>query len=315
MNKEVSIVILNYKNWRNTLECLASVLNITYSSYRLIVVDNDSRNNSTEYIRNWFIDHQIHPLCLSQEQFETGYYNNNPAVIIQSNLNGGYAAGNNIGIRWAIRAGSKYVLILNNDTIVQSGFMEPMVAFLENSANAVMAGPKVIDSRGNIDRNCARRRPTVTDYLHRFGVIKVLFPRNKYVLRHYYVDEYDYSYPKEVDVLSGSCMLIKTEILKVIDFLDESTFLFLEEFILCEKLKLINKSSVIIPESVIVHKHGSAISSAPSLNILKSSNESFFYYLKKYRGFSWLLICLIMYHDYFRYCYYKIKFIIKNNKI
>ena len=53
MAQTVTIVILNYKNWQDTIECLDSVMNITYPNYRVIVVDNDSQNDSLEHISAW----------------------------------------------------------------------------------------------------------------------------------------------------------------------------------------------------------------------------------------------------------------------
>lgn len=307
MRKEVSLVILNYKNWKDTLECLASVFDITYHPYRVIVVDNDSKNGSLEEIQKWLLARQMQPLYLTKEQSEKGDYDDNPVVLIQSNSNRGYAAGNNIGIRWAIRAGSTYLMMLNNDTIVKKDFIEPMAMFLNNNPDTAMVGPKVLDLNGNIDHNCARRRLTITDYISRYGIIKIFYPRNKWALWHYYIGEYDFNDPKEVDVLSGSCILTRSEIIQKINYLDEFTFLFWEEFILCEKLLHIHKKSFIIPMSVITHKRGQSINSIPTLFILKKEKESFYYYLTKYRRFPGFIAYMIMHHDYIRYYYWKFK--------
>lgn len=312
MINEVSLVILNYKNWQDTLECLASVFDITYHPYRVIVVDNDSQNGSLDEIRKWLTARRIQPLCLTQEQSEKDDYDDNHVVLIQSNSNRGYAAGNNIGIRWAIRAGSPYVMILNNDTVVQKDFIEPMVVFLNNNPDTAMVGPKILDLDGNIDHNCSRRRPTIIGYFCRFGIIKILFPRNKYILRNYYIGEYDFNYPKEVDVLSGSCLLIRSEILINMNYLDEATFLYLEEFILCENIKYLKKEAFIVPESVIIHKKGLSIKNQPSLFVLKSELDSFHYYLTKYRNFPLIVVYMIMHHSYLRYYYWKYKYIISN---
>ena len=82
--KSVYIIVLNYKNLADTVACLASLRKITYNKYRIVVVDNDSRDGSFEYLKEHETD----------------------CCIIQSGENRGYAAGNNIGIRYALEQGA-----------------------------------------------------------------------------------------------------------------------------------------------------------------------------------------------------------------
>lgn len=296
---KVSIVILNYKNWQDTLECLDSVLQITYPSYRVIVVDNDSQNGSLEQIEKWFVVRGIHPLHLLQQQSEQGDFDGNPVVLIQSASNGGYSAGNNIGIHWAIRAGDEYILILNNDTLVEKGFLEPLADFLDTHPDTVMVGPKILDLNGNIDRNCARRRFQARDYFFLYSIFGRVFPNSYWYRRHFYIGEYDFSVPRSVDVISGSCMLIRSQFLRETGLLDENTFLFMEEFILCEKIrKCPEKNTYIVPQSVIVHKLGQSVKKRVDLKMLlkmlKVSEDSVCYYLKEYRQYSGLKLWFLM---------------------
>ncbi len=293
MANEISVVILNYKNWRDTLECLASVFEITYRPYRVIVVDNDSQNGSLDEIEKWLTARQIQPLRLTQQQSEQGDFDGNPVVLIQSTSNRGYSAGNNIGIRWAIRAGSEYVLILNNDTIVNRDFLEPLAGFLDNHSEAAMVGPKILDLDGNIDVACARRRLDFGDYIFRLGIWGKLFPGNYWLRRHCYIGEYDFSTPRQVDVISGSCMLIRLSAFQKIGLFDENTFLFYEEFILSDQLRRINMQTHIIPSSLIVHKFGQSIKKQPNPKIAKIIKEGLYYYLHRYRRYPYLFIWLI----------------------
>jgi len=312
MSYELSIVILNYKNWKDTIDCLASLFDVTYDSYQTIVVDNDSQNGSLEEITKWLIARQIQPLHLSQEQSERGNFKDNPVVLIQSDTNHGYAAGNNIGIRRAIQAGSSYVMILNNDTIVKKDFIEPLVSFMNNDSDIAMTGPKILDSNGNIDRTSARRRPKISGYFFRFGIMNILFPNNRWIREYYYSGEYDYDAPKEVDVLSGACLLMRAEIIKRMDYMDDGTFLFFEEFILCEKIRMQHKKAFVIPASKIMHKKGSSIENDQSTFILDKSVESFRYYLTEYRRLPVFLASLIMFYVYPRYHFRKWKVLLRN---
>lgn len=286
MSKKVSIVVLNYQNWQDTIECLESLLSITYPSHQVIVVDNASQNDSVNEITGWLASRNLAPLRLTQRDSETQVSDNNPFVLIQSDRNRGYAAGNNLGIRWAVRTGSPYVLILNNDTIVKNDFLESLVEFLENHADVAMVGPKVFRLDGTIDRSCARRKPIFADYIFRMGLIGRLFPNNYMHRRHYYHGDCDFSLPKRVDVISGSCMLIRSSILQKIGFLDENTFLFLEEFILSEQLCKTGMCTYIVPSSNIIHKHGKSISRRNNAQISTILKASLFYYLNNYRQFS-----------------------------
>lgn len=286
MNKEVAVVILNYKNWQDTIECLESVLKITYAPYRVIVVDNDSQNGSLDQVEKWLNARQIRPLRLTQQQSEKGDFDSNPVVLIQSVSNRGYAAGNNIGIRWAMRAGSPYVLILNNDTIVQDDFLEPMADFLDKNPDTAMVGPLLKKPTGEIDRTCARIRPTFWDYFFRIGPAKTIWPQNPWYQSVWYFQNNDLVSPFDVEVISGSCVLARGNFLKTIGLLDENTFLFAEEYILSEQIKCSKKTISLIPQSSVIHKHGQSIKKSVSSFMLKTIINSHFYYLCKYRCFS-----------------------------
>lgn len=258
----IYITILNYKNYVDTIECVHTVESINYQNYRIVIVDNNSGNGSEEILRKNFPHH----------------------IFIQTRSNRGYAAGNNAGIKIALKAGADYVLILNNDTKVKQDFLDKLVAYAESNLNVGVLGPKIIDESGNLDITCARRRPTFADYFWRIGPGKRLIPNNRWIRAHYYIDEYDFNGVKEVDIISGSCMLIRCELLQKIGLLDEKTFLFLEEFILHEKVRKTKYSTVIVPDSVIVHKRHASIT-GKKYRATWESFKSLNYYLWYYRNF------------------------------
>lgn len=114
----VSIVTINYDHPEVTCELLGSLRKITYPNVEIIVVDNNSPHDD--------------PVCI-KEQF--------PEVIfIQSKENLGFAGGNNLGIR---QSKGKYILLLNNDTEVEPGFLEPLVAKFEHDPGVGAVSPKI----------------------------------------------------------------------------------------------------------------------------------------------------------------------------
>src|ERR1700733_1333304 len=92
----VSVIVLNWNGWKDTLECLHSLQNLEYPSYQVIVVDNCSTDDSVFRIRQHFPDIQI----------------------IETGKNLGFAAGCNAGIARALAQRAEYVWLLNNDTTV-----------------------------------------------------------------------------------------------------------------------------------------------------------------------------------------------------
>jgi len=102
----VSIVTVNFNGSEDTCELIESLRLISYPNFEIIVVDNHSENDNPRIIKERF-----------------------PSVVLyESNINMGFAGGNNLGI---MRARGEYILLLNNDTIVDKGFLEPLVAKMQ----------------------------------------------------------------------------------------------------------------------------------------------------------------------------------------
>lgn len=285
---KVGIVILNYRNFVDTVACLQSLAYATYPRVETIVVDNDSRNNSLQRIGQDLESRGIPCARLDEGEVGECFHFQESVFLVQASANRGYAAGNNLGIRAALARGCDYVLILNNDTEVQSDFLEPLVVYAEAHPELGAVGPKILNVEGGVEPTCARRRPELLLYFFGAGIGKRMWPNNPWRRRHFYQGEYSYDCPKEVDVLSGSCMLIKRAVFEQVGLLDENTFLFQEELILHEKMRGAGWRQAIVPDSVIVHKGGQSTHRELPAHIRKASRESLRYYLKAYRHVGWL---------------------------
>lgn len=289
----VFIVILNYKNYIDTIRCLESLRQSDYENARIVVVDNDSQNKSLESIAHalddWEQPYQIHKTPPGSVAGDEKH------ILVQSGANRGYAAGNNVGIRLALDAGADYVVILNNDTIIPLDFPGRLVTFAESRQDAGIVSPNVLDSAGKRDRTCARRRLRFWDNLFVLGIPAMLFPQNRFIRRRYYMDYYDFYEPMKVDIVSGSCMLLKSDCIREIGLLDEGTFLMNEEPILCERIAPTRFETYLYPESTITHLHGKSISQESRKWMGQVSAESARYYLKRYRCYGKIRIALAMF--------------------
>jgi GT2 family glycosyltransferase len=153
----VGIIILNYFTYDLTLKLLERLENLKYQNFFIVVVDNNSPNNSKEILINNIIN---------QSKFSNEIY------FIEAKKNGGYSYGNNIGIRKAFKLGAKYILIINNDVDISNfNILKIMVNFCEKNEKVAMVGPKIVDSNDNLDIPYISR-PLVWDYIKRY----LLFP-------------------------------------------------------------------------------------------------------------------------------------------
>ncbi len=177
MTPHVSILILNWNGWEDTIECLESLYQINYPNYTVIVVDNDSKDDSVNKIKEYckgeikveseffkyypgnkpievyeFTEEETKGLKVDEEFLKSS--SNEKLVLLVNSENYGFAEGNNIGIRYVLNTfNSDYILLLNNDTVVEENFLNSLVKVAENDAEIGILGPKIYyyDFQGKTD--------------------------------------------------------------------------------------------------------------------------------------------------------------------
>ena len=154
---KVGIVVLNYRNYEDTIRCLESLLLVDYPDFDILVVDNDSRNDSLGHIRRHLERSGQSSTTIGEDAIEEAARLDCRTLLLPSARNGGYAAGNNLGIRAALARGAEHVVLLNNDTEVDPQFLGKLVDYVEANASVGAAGPQVLNRDGSISRACARR--------------------------------------------------------------------------------------------------------------------------------------------------------------
>lgn len=221
----VAIVILNYLNYEDTIECVDSILDMQYAICGVVVVDNGSENQSYEKLKD-------------------KYNNYNNIVVISSGANLGYAKGNNVGITYARRyLNADYVLAVNNDTIfTDKNYIDGL---LSNYSKGVgVLGSKIVLKNGE-------QGPLV-----RYKGLKATL--------YHYINELSYhcgscfdfiiNKKKPVVVLHGCSLMFTPDFFKSYKGFYKKTFLYGEEDILYYMCRCKGLRQIYVPEVQIFHK-------------------------------------------------------------
>ncbi|MEP7374663.1 MAG: glycosyltransferase family 2 protein [Chitinophagaceae bacterium] len=225
----VYIIILNYKKWQDTLDCLESVFQSSYRDFSVIVIDNDSQNNSLEHLMHWADKRTatqdtalMDPLAYTYLQAEhiDGFFNTASfcrLVFIQNNRNAGFAGGVNIALG-ALQDLDTYVWLLNPDMVVTENTLEELAAFASQQPGNAITGAVIKFYSGNRD-------------LFFYGGFKVNFLSATVSL----VKKKD-SF-NQLDYISGGCLFTHTSNWKRVGLLPEEYFLYWEETDWCYQAK------------------------------------------------------------------------------
>ncbi len=206
------MVVVNYRTSEHVLECLRSLEDEVHSlaGLEVIVVDNASGDESVPRLREF----------IEASGFESW------ARVIAHEVNGGFAAGNNVAIRsnLASETPADYYFILNPDTWIRPGAVERLVAFLAENPGVGIAGSRLEDPDGTPQSSCFRFYDVFSEFNSgcRLGLVSKLLARH--VTTPPRRDE-----NHEVDWVSGASMLVRREVLDEIGLMDEQFFLYYEE--------------------------------------------------------------------------------------
>ena len=252
----VYLIVLTWNGKEDTLECLKSLRQLTYKNARILVVDNASIDGTVDAVRHDFPNVGL--------------------IVNESNLR--FAGGSNVGMKHALENGAGYVLLLNNDTIVDHEFLTHLVQLAESDKNAGMIGPKIY---------------------YYSDPKRLWFAGGKIEwwkgwISHVGIRESErgqYDAVKEVDYLTGCCLLVKREVIERIGMLDEAYYIYGEDVDWCLQAAQAGYKIFYVPSAVIWHKvsmsTGGHLSWYKNWNKLKSQLRLMARYAKPYH---WLTI-------------------------
>ncbi len=242
--KKISVVLLNYKGAEDTIACLNSLQKVNYPSLNIIIVDNASPDNSLQQIEKYILTEGM-----SYQYFQSIKDAANARVrkyvtLIQSDTNNGYGHGNNIGIKYALDTDADYVLVLNNDTIVEPDFLIPMVEMCEGNPAIGIASCK-INFHDNPDRI----------WFHG-GELTPFFSK----VVHFNFNEKDDGQVKKKDstFISGCLWLIPRKVFLDVGYINEDYFMYVEDLEYCHRVLKKGYTLKVCEASQIYHKAGSS---------------------------------------------------------
>lgn len=235
------IVIVNYRTAELVIDSLRSVdaQRAELGEIHVVVVDNDSRDGSVE------------TLLATVARESWGYW----VTIVPSGRNGGFAFGNNVGIRKALGAPRQadLVMLLNPDTIAHPGAVGALVEFMQLNQKVGIVGSRLENGEGGLEPS-AHNAPSPLGELvsaANLGILGRAFPRHVITppLR---------EVSHACDWVSGASLMIRREVFDAIGFLDDAFFLYFEEVDFCTRARKAGWDVWFVSDSRVVHLEGAA---------------------------------------------------------
>jgi len=255
-NPVLSICIVNLNAAVYLSACLDSIPSAAAGlSYEVILVDNGSSDNSIEILRKYY-----------------------PSVqIIHNDRNLGYTLPMNQALRQGI---GDYLIQLNPDTLCHPGALRNLYEFMQSNPNVGICSPKVLNRDGTLQRQCRRSAARPWDVISYFSGLWKLFPNDPFYGRYlitYRGDDEIF----EVEAVSGSCMVIRREVIDQIGYLDEVYFAYQEDTDFCFRAGKAGWKIFYYPRGVITHFGGEGGSTFQPYQGIYQWHRSYFIYYNR----------------------------------
>jgi len=258
---DVAIIIINYNSSEFSQKCIQSVLENTTGtiSYEIIIVDNASKNEDYEELKNYI----------------SGIKNTNISLK-RSRINTGFGGGNMYGVQFA---NANYYLFLNNDTLLIKDPIKICYDFMEKTEDAALCGPQIF--------NEYQKKEVSFDHFTSIGreifgkkMLEFVFPRTKPNRRK------QYTTPLSVDYVNGSFMFFRAMDFDSVGGFDTNIFLYFEESDICYRLKKKSRKTYFVPSASYLHYQGMSIQKAAwNIRTKIELKTSMFYVIRKNYGY------------------------------
>jgi GT2 family glycosyltransferase len=273
----LSIIIVNYNAASVLTACLNSILESKLAfPYEVFVIDNASDESIEELTRKY-------PF----------------ARFIFNTSNDGFASANNVGIS---RAMGKYILLLNPDTIVNADSFKPMIAYMDGHPDVGIVGCKIFNANGQLEHSTHSFPSLLKEFVHANEFVKAFIAYNSRIVKLFkklfntkaFESYWDHDAIREVDHVTGACMMVRKQAINSVGLLDEAFFLYNEEVEWSYRMKRAGYKSVFLPDSNIIHLFGYSTKQQVQKQVvnrlLVERYRGMFYFFQKHYGFAKLFI-------------------------
>ncbi len=257
----VYIILLNWNNYELTEDCIKSLRKITYPNHRIIVVDNGSQ-------------HDVPRL----KKLKKLYGKPRDVILIKNEKNLGFAEGNNVGIRHALKNNAEYVLLLNNDTVVDPRFLDILVDEAEKDPATGAVSPLIYyyDEQKNEQKKVWYAGASF-NFWHGDS-------------RHQHLNEIDHGQFRTVSNTtygSGAALLVKQKVLREVGILDAYLFIYYEEADLCVRASRKGYAIKFVPQAKVWHKVSASTKKASPFMIRQNIRNRFIFMRKNSSWYHW----------------------------
>lgn len=246
--KELAIIMLNWNGHEDTIECIKSIRSNEDYHYTIFILDNGSKKESIDYIKTWMENNYKSNYFISDyNQFKYKRdFNEADMYIIENDQNFGFAKGNNI-IWDKIKGEYDYVLLLNNDTVIEKNAITKMLEYMKSNSSV---GAVSCDIRLYSDRNI----------LWNAGGYFTWYGDRKYFTQ----NEIDNYKRKGINVIStpfitGCALMVRKSVSESIGIFTEKFFFGEEDFNYCKRLQKSGIKVETVLDSTIYHKVSNSI--------------------------------------------------------
>jgi GT2 family glycosyltransferase len=232
MSVDLAIVILNYRTAELTIACLASLEREVEPDLRVVVVDNASGDGSAEKIERAVVDRGWSAW----------------ASVLRSPVNGGFAAGNNLGIR---SVDARAYVLLNSDTVVQPGAMRALRDAMRQRPDAGLIGAGLLRESGGPDDSFFRIPGPISELVRgaNTGPVTRLLERFSVTLP-------ATEHPMEPGWVGFACVLVRREVIEAAGLLDEGFFMYFEDVDYCRRARAAGWKVLYWPQAKVIHLLG-----------------------------------------------------------
>jgi hypothetical protein len=237
-DKKIAIIIINWKKYDLTLNCIDSVLKSSYKNFKIILIDNEAQNSFPDEINK-------------SEKIQ----------IIKNQNNEGFSKANNQGIKYSIKHGFDYVLLLNNDTLIKNDLIDSLIQ-QSSTLNQKIIQPLILNYDGSKIWNAGGK---INNF---FGTFQTLEKGKGFK---YFKRNRTYT-----DWFTGCCVLIKVEIFNHVGYFDERFFAYYEDVDYSIRLKKMGYSIALMTNSYLQHYESA---SSKSLNKIEGNLSPYVHYL------------------------------------